>query len=338
MAIIEQKVTDKYAVYNGDCMDVMKHIKDNTIHFSIYSPPFAGLYVYSSDIRDLSNSIDKDEFFKHYEFVLDEIYRITMFGRMTCVHCTDIPTGNSGLDHLVDLSGDFIRLYEKHGFEYVARRHIWKEPLTVRNRTMTKALSHKCITLDSTRSSIANADFLLTFRRKGPPNPVPVTHSQGLTYYAGPQENIPSQVQSYKNWKGSQLENRYSHWIWRQYASCNWYDVRLDRVLPYRASKEQDDERHCHPLQLDVIERCIELYCNPNEIVFTPFMGVGSEIYGAIKMKRRGIGVELKPSYYKQAIKNIEFAIKEGMEEADQKWMEFNGDPISEEISISESI
>lgn len=303
MGIVQQEITDRYAVYQGDCMEVMREIKAESIHLSLYSPPFAGLYIYSSDERDLSNCLNHEEFFEHYEFMVKEIHRITLPGRMSAVHCMDIPTGNSGLDHLMDLPGDIIRLHERCGFAYVARYHIWKEPLTVRNRTMTKSLSHKSVTVDSTRCSIANADYLLIFRRSGT-NQIPVIHPNGLQFYSGSRQ-MPNDVAEFKGWEGSQLENRYSHWIWRQYASAFWDDVRLDRVLPYRLAKDGDDERHCHPLQLDVIDRALVLWSNPGEIVLTPFMGVGSEVYGAVKMGRKAIGIELKESYYRQALRNL---------------------------------
>lgn len=184
MAVSDQEVTEKYAIYNGDCVEVMRGLRDESIHLTVYSPPFGGLYNYSSDARDLSNCLDYPEFFEHYEFVVREIHRVTMPGRMSAVHCMDVPTGNTGLDHLRDFPGDIIRLHEKCGFKYVARYHVWKEPLTVRNRTMTKSLSHKALTLDSTKCSIANADYLLIFRRSGQ-NPVPVDHPNGLLEYAG---------------------------------------------------------------------------------------------------------------------------------------------------------
>ena len=306
MAIYEQVLTDQYALYRGDCVDVMAAMPDASVALSVYSPPFGGLYQYSSDEADLSNCLDKDEFFEHYAFVIRELHRLTLPGRMSAVHCADIPTGNTGLDHLFDLSGAIIRVHEAHGWRYCARYHVWKEPLTVRNRTMTKSLSHKGITLDSSRCSIANADYMLMFRRSGQ-NPIPVTHPEGLTEYAGARQ-MPSDVLRYRGWAGSQRENRYSQWIWRQYASAFWDDVRLDRVLPYRQAQDEGDERHVHPLQLDVIDRALVLYSNPVETVFTPFMGVGSEVYGAVAAGRRGIGVELKAAYYAQAVKNVEEA------------------------------
>lgn len=307
MAVKEQEVTSNYALYNGDCIEVMGGLKDASVHLSVYSPPFAGLYQYSSDERDMSNCVDYPEFMAHYKFCVQELFRLTLPGRMTAVHCMDITTGNSGCDHLRDFPGDIIRLHAECGFAYVARYHVWKEPLTIRNRTMMKSLSHKCLTLDSTKCSMANADYLLIFRKAGN-NPVPVSHVHGLTRYAG-ERPVPGEVMPYRNWQGSQLENRYSQWVWRQYASAFWDDCRLDRVLPFRAAKDQDDERHVHPLQLDVIERAVVLWSNPGEIVLTPFMGVGSEVYGAILNGRKAIGIELKPSYYRQAVKNCAAAV-----------------------------
>jgi len=321
MGVLEHVLTDKYALYNGDCMEVMREIPDRSVHLSIYSPPFGGLYTYSSDQRDLSNALNYSEFFEHYRFVVRELARITMPGRMTAVHTMDIPTGNSGLDHLVDFSGDVIRMHVELGWKYVARYHVWKEPLTVRNRTMTKSLSHKGLTLDSTRCSIANADYLLIFRNAGE-NPIPVAHPEGLRSYAGSRQ-MPSDVLEYRNWQGAQLENRFSHWIWRQYASAFWDDVRLDRVLPYRSARDQEDEKHCHPLQLDVIDRALVLWSNPGETVLTPFMGVGSEVYGAVRNGRFGIGVELKSSYYRQSIRNVEAALVAAVEDQEQITLDF---------------
>lgn len=302
--VIDQEVTDRYAAYQGDCLEVMPGLPDGSIHLSVYSPPFAGLYHYSSSDRDLSNNRNYDEFFEHYEFVVRELERVTMPGRMTAVHCMDVPNSNTGRgDSMTDFPGDIIRLHQRLGMDYVARYSVWKEPLTVRNRTMTKALAHKTIVDDSSRCSNASADYLLVFRKRGE-NPVPIAHPTGLTEYAG--ERVPPQeVMRYRGWTGKQIENRYSHWVWRQYASAFWDDVRLDRVLPFKEARDDEDEKHVHPLQLDVIQRCLVLWSNPGERVLTPFMGVGSEVYEAVRSGRFGIGVELKRSYYKQAIRNL---------------------------------
>lgn len=308
MAVKNQLVTEKYAIYNGDCCEVMKTLPDQSIHLSIYSPPFGGLYHYSSSEKDLSNCKDYATFFEHYEFVVNEISRLTLPGRMTAVHCMDVPSGNSGCDNLVDFPGDIIRLHERSGFRYIARYAIWKEPLGVRNRTMAKNLAHKTVVDDSSRCSVASADYLVVFRKRGE-NKIPIAHPTGLHEYAG-ERKIPTELMQYRGWKGKQTENRFSHWIWRQYASAFWDDIRIDRVLPYKAARDPEDERHIHPLQLDVIDRVMTLWSNPGEIVLTPFAGVGSEVYSAVRMDRKAIGIELKPSYFRQACKNVEEATR----------------------------
>lgn len=310
-AVFDSKMTDNYAIYNGDACRVMPSLPDGSVHLSIYSPPFGGmLYQYSSDPADLSNSADYKEFFDHYSFVVKELHRLTLPGRMTVAHCTDIFQSIGGTHSIIDFPGHIIRCHEENGWTFVARIHIWKEPLTVRNRTMLKSLHHKTLVEDSTRVSIANADYLCVFRRSGE-NKVPVTHPRGLKSYAGSNE-IPEELLHWKNHKGNQIENAYSQWIWRQYASSNWHDIRIDRTLGKgaslyshnRAEKEEPDEKHMHPLQLDVIERACVLWSNPGETVLTPFMGVGSEVVGSMMNDRRGIGIELKPAYYNQAVKN----------------------------------
>ena len=303
MAVMDQKITNEYAIYNGDCIETMKTLRAESVHLSVYSPPFGGLFCYSSNDRDLSNCTDYDQFFEHYAFVVREIARLTLPGRMTAVHCMDVPSGNCGTDYLVDFPGDIIRLHEREGFRYIARYAIWKEPLAVRNRTMAKNLAHKTIVDDSSRCSVASADYLLVFRRAGE-NKIPITHPVGLLNYAG-ERQMPAELLKYKAWSGNQIENRYSHWIWRQYASAFWDDIRIGRVLPFKQSKDENDEKHVHALQLDVIDRVITLWSNEGEVVLSPFLGVGSEIYAAVCLGRRGIGMELKPSYYRQAVKNM---------------------------------
>ncbi len=322
MAVIAQEINERYAAYHGDCVEVMHTLPDECIDLSIYSPPFARLYVYSSSEHDLSNCKNHDEFMLHYEFVVRQIHRLTKPGRMTAVHCMDVPSGNSGLDYLLDFPGDIIRLHDRLGWKYVARYHVWKEPLGVRNRTMTKALAHKSIVEDSSKCTVASADYLLVFRRSGT-NKVPIEHPHGLLEYAGERE-IPQELLRYRNWQGNQIENRYSHWIWRQYASAFWDDVRINRVLPFKPARDNDDEKHIHPLQLDVIDRCLQLWSNPGETVLTPFMGVGSEVYSAVKAGRRGLGIELKASYFRQALANL-FAAQLEEQGPAQKTIEFAG-------------
>lgn len=307
MACITQEINDRYAIYNGDCCEVIQTLPAESIHASIYSPPFCGLYVYSSSERDMSNNRSYQEFFDHYEFLVRQIHRVTMPGRISAVHCMDVPRdGANAGGGLMDFPGDIIRMHERLGFRYCARYHVWKEPLGVRNRTMAKGLAHRQIVEDSTLCDVASADYLLMFRKEGK-NKVPVSHPVGLTSYAGERE-VPVDLIKYRGWKGKQTENRYSHWVWRQYASAFWDDVRLSRVLPYQEARDSEDEKHMHPLQLDVIERAVVLWTNPGEVVMTPFMGVGSEVYGAVINGRKAIGVELKPSYYRQASKNLQAA------------------------------
>lgn len=302
MAIANQLITEEYAIYNGDCVEVCRGLPDDSVGLVVYSPPFGGLYTYSSDARDMSNAIDKDEFFVHYGFLIDELARVTQPGRINAVHCMDIPLSNAGCDAMYDLPGRIIAEHESRGFAYGGRRVIWKEPLMVRNRTMMKSLHHKTLCEDSTRNSIANCDYLLMFRRKGE-NAIPVVHENGLMSYAG-ENQPPGEVMHHRGYVGDQKLNTYSQYIWRQYASSVWMDIRIDNVLaPW---KDSEDEKHVHPLQLDVIERAVVMWSNPGEVVLTPFMGVGSEVYQAVKMGRRAIGAELKTGYYSQAVKNMQ--------------------------------
>lgn len=308
MAVIDQKITEDYAIYNGDSAEVLESLPDESIGCSVYSPPFATenggcLYNYSSSVRDLSNARTYEEFFDHYSYIVQQIARVTMPGRMSAVHCIDVPKQGANIGGASDFPGRIIALHESLGFEYTPRICIWKEPLEVRNRTMAKALAHCQVVADSTKVSVAGADYLLPFRKKGE-NPIPVRHPQGLLEYAGSRE-IPKDLMRYREWLGDQIENKYSHWIWRNYASCYWDDIRLERVLPYKESKDKGDERHQHPLQLDVYERAITLWTNKGETVLEPFMGIGSGVYAAVSMGRKGIGCELKPSFYRQAVKNL---------------------------------
>jgi DNA modification methylase len=304
MAVKTQDITDNYAIYNGDCCEVLKEMPDQSCDMSVYSPPFCGLYNYSSDARDMSNCGGYEEFFEHYRYLVQHIHRLTKPGRFTAVHCMDVPSSGSraSIGGYEDFPGDIIRLHQSEGWDFWTRRAIWKEPLAVRLRTMAKGLAHKQIVDDASLTTVASADYILEFRKKGE-NETPVTYEHGMTKYCG-EEQMPAEIQKYKSWKGKQTENRYSHWIWRRYASSIWDDIRIKNVLPYKECKEPDDEKHVHPLQLDVIERLVQLRSNPGEVVMTPFMGVGSECYGALVNGRKAIGVELKSAYYKQAVKN----------------------------------
>jgi DNA modification methylase len=319
----DQLVTENYAIYNSDCMLVMPTLDNESIDLSVYSPPFAGLYNYSSSPNDFSNCETKEQFLVQYEYLVAEIARVTKAGRITAVHCTDVFDNTC---RLWDFPHEIIRIHEKHGFEYRNRITIWKEPLKVRMRTMVQSLMHKFIVEDSTKCFTAMPDYVLIFTKKGE-NKVPVTHPFGINHYAGEIPILPNILRAWNNannsdfnaeqlWEHLNAKNeddkitKLNHYIWQRYASSVWDDIRIDNVLPFRDSKEEDDEKHVHPLQLDVIDRIVELYSNPNEVVLTPFMGVGSEVYSPVSMGRKAIGIELKDSYYKQAILNLKEAPK----------------------------
>jgi len=321
----QQEITDSYAIYNSDCMYVMPTLPDESVDFSVYSPPFAGLYNYSSSENDFSNCDSKEQFLEQYEFLIKEISRVTKPGRITAVHCTDVM--NSKTEELWDFPHEIIRIHEKYGFKYKNRITIWKEPLKVRMRTMVRSLMHKLIVEDSTQCFTAMPDYVLVFKKQGG-NKVPVVHPHGLKYYAGATPILPNILDAWNNANESKFtadelwkylndnfhdhedpkSNKLSHYIWQRYASSVWDDIRIDNVLPFRDAKEEDYEKHVHPLQLDVIDRLVELYSNPNEVVLTPFMGVGSEVYSPVSMGRKAIGIELKDSYYKQAKINLSLA------------------------------
>jgi len=309
--IKEQLITDDYAIYNSDCIYVMSTLKDVSIDLSVYSPPFAGLYNYSSSENDFSNCETKEQFLDQYEFLIKEIARVTKPGRITAVHCTDIM--NSKTEELWDFPHEIILLHEKYGFKYRNRITIWKEPLKVRLRTMVRSLMHKLIVEDSSLCFPAMPDYILIFKKNGE-NEIPITHTFGLLRYAGSTPMLPEMVESYGTYEYLKAKfagwsdpktNKLSHIHWQRYASSVWDDIRIDEVLKYKESKDEDDEKHVHPLQLDVIDRIVDLYSNPGEIVLTPFMGVGSEVYVPVSMGRKAIGIELKETYFKQAVKNM---------------------------------
>jgi DNA modification methylase len=303
-----QVITDNYALYNGDCIQVLPGIPSESIGLSVYSPPFCGLYNYSSSDEDMSNCRSYEEFYSHYAFLVNEIARVTRPGRLSVVHCMDIPNPGQR-DGYHDLPGRIIKLHEDAGFYFFGRVVVWKEPLRVAIRTRLKHLTHKQLVKDSTQSTVAAGDFVLIFKKRGE-NTSPVAHEVGFNEYFG-ETPIPDDLKKFTG-ETDQRINRLSHWIWRRYASCVWDDIRIDRVLPYKEAREPDDEKHVHPLQLDVIERAVVMWSNPGDVVLTPFMGVGSEIYGAVRNGRKGIGIELKGSYFKQAVANVAAVLADG--------------------------
>ena len=323
MEVKDQLVTENYAIYNSDCMYVLPTLEDESIDLCIYSPPFAGLYNYSSSENDFSNCETKEQFLEQYEFLVKELARVTKKGRINAVHCTDVFDNSC---RLWDFPHEIIRIHEKYGFEYRNRITIWKEPLKVRMRTMVQSLMHKFIVEDSTKCFTAMPDYVLVFTKKGE-NEVPVTHPFGMNEYFGETPILPNILRAWNNANNSNLNEvelwdhlnkineddkitKLNHYVWQRYASSVWDDIRIDNVLPFRDSKEDDDEKHVHPLQLDVIDRLVELYSNPDEVVLTPFMGVGSEVYSPVSMGRKAIGIELKDSYFKQAKINLSLSEK----------------------------
>lgn len=293
MGVRAQVVADQYALYNGDSCEVLKAMPDASIDFSIFSPPFADLYCYSDSPADLGNCHNYGEFFDHFGFVIRELARTIKPGRLCAVHCIDIPAmkERDGYIGLKDFPGDIVRAFQNAGMIYHSRHVIWKDPLIEATRTKALGLMHRQLVKDSAMSRAGLPDYLLAFRVKGD-NAVPVTHEYGLTRYCG------------RNDPGGQGVKR-SHNIWRAYASPVWMDVRQTRTLDAKQARGADDEKHLCPLQCDVIERACVLWSNPGDTVLTPFMGIGSEVYGAVEVGRRGIGIELKPSYYQQAVKNM---------------------------------
>ncbi len=336
----DQLITEDYAIYNSDCMYVLPTIPDSSVDLAVYSPPFAGLYNYSSSENDFSNCESYEQFLEQYEYLIKEMARVTKPGRINAIHCQEILT-NVTKNYLYDFPHEIIKLHEKYGFHYVNRITVWKEPLRVRMRTMVRSLMHKLIVEDSTECFTAMPDYILIFKKRGQ-NAVPVTHELGLHHYAGEypflidhletygvgetiqkvydekngRHSMAKGIQSYIDISFEELKkkfanhkdprsNKLSHIIWQRYASSVWDDIRVDNILRNDEAREEDDEKHVHPLQLDVIDRIVELYSNEGEVVLTPFMGVGSEVYSPVSLGRKAIGIELKDSYFKQAVKNL---------------------------------
>ena len=282
MNVLNQEVNEKFSLYNGDSVEVLKGIPDNSIHYSIFSPPFASLYTYSNSDRDMGNSKTDDEFYEHFTFLVKELYRVTIPGRLLSFHCMNLPTSKvrDGVIGIKDFRGLLIRIFTDAGWIYHSEVCIWKNPVTAMQRTKALGLLWKQLKKDSAMSRQGIPDFIVTMRKPGD-NPERVTHTD---------ESFPCNV-------------------WQKYASPVWMDINQSDTLQRKSAREDKDEKHICPLQLEVIKRCIELWSNPNDIVLDPFAGIGSTPYVALRMGRRGLGVELKESYYEQAVKNCNEAL-----------------------------
>lgn len=282
MNVLNQEVNEKFSLYNGDSVEVLKGIPDNSIHYSIFSPPFASLYTYSNSDRDMGNSKTDDEFYEHFSFLVKELYRVTMPGRLLSFHCMNLPTSKvrDGVIGIKDFRGLLIRIFTDAGWIYHSEVCIWKNPVTAMQRTKALGLLWKQLKKDSAMSRQGIPDFIVTMRKPGD-NPERVTHTD---------ESFPCNV-------------------WQKYASPVWMDINQSDTLQRKSAREDKDEKHICPLQLEVIKRCIELWSNPNDIVLDPFAGIGSTPYVALRMGRRGLGIELKESYYNQAVKNCNEAL-----------------------------
>lgn len=286
MNVIDQYQTDRYAIYNGDTCEVITAIPSDSIGLSVYSPPFSSLYTYSNSDRDLGNSKTDDEFFTHFEFIVRELYRILMPGRIMAVHCMNLPTSKErdGYIGIKDFRGDLIRLFQSVGFIYHSETCIWKNPVTAMQRTKALGLLHKQIKKDACMNRMGIPDYVVFMRKPGE-NPERVSNTN---------ESFPVGL-----WQD------YASPIWDEYNSPVWWDINQSNTLN-RMFSDEESERHICPLQLDVIERCVKMYSNEGDTVFTPFMGIGSEVFQAVKMGRKGIGIELKREYFLQAKKNMQ--------------------------------
>jgi len=282
MKVLHQSITDHFALYHGDSCEVMQGLKDNSMGYSVFSPPFEDLYTYSDSPRDLGNCRSTEEFYQQFTFIVKELYRIIMPGRLVSIHCMDLPTSKNhdGFIGLRDFPGILIKLFQECGFIYHSRVTIWKDPVVAMQRTKALGLLHKQIKKDSAMCRQGIADYIITMRKPGD-NPSPITHTN---------ETFPVEM-------------------WQRYASPVWMDIQQSNTLNRTSARDERDEKHICPLQLDVIERCVELWSAKGDTVFTPFLGIGSEAYQSLKMHRRAVGIELKESYYKQAVKNCELAI-----------------------------
>lgn len=277
--------TPTFRAIHGDCVEEVAKLPTDSIDFSIFSPPFAELYVYSDDIRDMGNCQDYEEFFVHFQFLVKELARVVKSGRLIAVHSMDLPAmkGKDGYIGLKDFSGMLIQSFQKEGFIYHDRITIWKSPVVEVTRTKSIGLLHKTIKKDSSMSRTGIPDYILVFRNAGD-NIVPITHQD----------------------TDEKQENYLPVNLWQKYAEPVWYDINYSDTLQYTSARDEKDEKHICPLQLETIRRCLHLWSNEGETVLSPFGGIGSEGHESLRLKRNFIGIELKPSYYNQMQRNLQ--------------------------------
>lgn len=285
MKVIDQRVTDSFAIYNSDCVDVLRGMPDESMHYSIFSPPFASLYTYSASPRDMGNCANHEEFFGQFRFLVPELYRVMKPGRLLSFHCMLLPTSKArdGIIGLTDFRGQLIRAFQEVGWVFHSEVVVWKDPVTAMQRTKALGLLHKTIKKDSSMSRQGIPDYVVTMRKPGV-NAEPITHTGTK---GGSEEDLPVD-------------------LWQRYASPVWMDIDPSDTLQYRSARENDDEKHICPLQFGIIRRCLNLWSNKGDTVLSPFAGIGSEGYVSLEMGRRFVGVELKRSYYEQAVRNLE--------------------------------
>lgn len=309
MNVLNQHVTDRFALYNADCVEFTKSLPDNSLHYSIFSPPFANLFTYSDSERDMGNSKDDAEFAEHFGYLVDELFRAIMPGRLVSIHCMNMlaTLTKDGYIGIKDFRGDLIRIFKRSGFIFHSEVCIWKDPLIQAVRTKTLSLAHKQISKDSSRCGMGLPDYIITMRKPGD-NPERISHGRGFETYYGTRDE-PTQPKT-----DDPRGNKYSHNVWQRYASPVWFDINQTNTLNVMQARDDKDEKHICPLQLDTIARCLELWSNPGDTVFSPFTGIGSEGYQALKMGRKFIGTELKVSYYNVALKNL-MAIENELEQ-----------------------
>ena len=323
---VDQVVNDQYAIYQGDSCEIIRGIPGDSIHFGIHSPPFEGLYRFSNYDRDISNN-DGPSFWEHYSFLIAELLRVTKPGRLHSVHVMQLPTSKTrhGYIGMRDFRGEIVRAYEDAGWIFHSEVCIWKDPVVAQQRTKSLRLLHKQIQKDSCMSGMGLADYVVTFRKPGEneervsgmfeewigakPDPdangwpsARSAHGIDISREAYDKHSAQVRAEGREAWP---FDMWVSVLIWQRYASPVWMDIDQTRTLQYRGGRDEKDEQHISPLQLDVIERCIDLWSNPGDTVLTPFLGIGSEVFAAVEMGRKGIGIELKPSYFKQAVRNI---------------------------------